>query len=128
MGTVLGVMIARWAAHDTAKTGIRYPANRRPHRTFKSIATAKEDATMRLMTMTAISLLVAAPIMSVGVQARADNNDWVGRAQQFMNGHANDSDRDRDRDAYERGRQDEMRHQQAEQNRYRYRHNDDDRD
>ncbi|HTI80569.1 MAG TPA: hypothetical protein VL614_08995 [Acetobacteraceae bacterium] len=75
--------------------------------------------------MTALSLLVAAPLMSIGIPARADNNDWMGRAQQFLKNGSND--RDRDQDAYERGRQDEMRHQQAEQNRYRYRHNDDDR-
>ncbi len=82
---------------------------------------------MRLMTMTALGLLVAAPLMSVGAPARADNgNDWMGRAQQLMNNRSDD--RDRDRDAYERGRQDEMRHQQAQQNQYRYRHGDDDRD
>jgi hypothetical protein len=41
---------------------------------------------MRLMHMTAVSLLVAAPLMSIGVPARADNNnDWLGRAQQLMN-------------------------------------------
>lgn len=83
---------------------------------------------MRMMTMTALGLVVAAPLMSIGVPARADNNDLMGRAQQFLNNGSNDRDRDRDRDAYERGRQDEMRHQQAQQNRYRYRHNDDDRD
>ena len=81
---------------------------------------------MRLMNMTALCLVIAAPLMSVGAPARADNNDLMGRAQQFMNGRGDD--RDRDRDAYDRGRQDEMRRQQAEQDRYRYRHRDDDRD
>lgn len=83
---------------------------------------------MRLLNMTALCLLVAAPLMSVGVPARADNNDLMGRAQQFLNNRGDD--RDRDRDAYERGRRDEMQRQQAEQNRYHYRnrHNDDDRD
>ena len=83
---------------------------------------------MRLLNMSALCLLVAAPLMSVGVPARADNNDLMGRAQQFLNNRGDD--RDRDRDAYERGRRDEMQRQQAEQNRYhdRYRHNDDDRD
>ena len=78
---------------------------------------------MRLMSTTAI-LLVAAPLMSVGAPAQADNNDWMGRAQQLLNNRGDD----RDRDAYERGRQDEMRHQQAEQDRYRSRRNDGDRE
>ena len=79
---------------------------------------------MRLMNMTALCLLVAAPLIPVGAPARADNNDLMGRAQQFMNGRGDD----RDRDAYDRGRHDEMRRQQAEQDRYHYRHHDDDRD
>ena len=81
---------------------------------------------MRVMSTTAAFLLVAAPLMCIGASARADNNDWMGRAQQFLNNRGDDHDRDRD--AYERGRQDEMRHQQAEQDRYRYRHNDSDRE
>ena len=79
---------------------------------------------MRLMTTTVLSLLVAAPLMCIGAPARADNNDWMGQAQQFLNNRGNDQNRD----AYERGREDEMRRQQADQDRYRYRRNDDDRD
>ena len=79
---------------------------------------------MRLITTMALGVLVAAPLVSLGAPARADNNDWMGRAQQFFNNNQGN-----DRDAYERGRDDEMRHQQAEQDRYRYRHrNDYDRD
>lgn len=79
---------------------------------------------MRLINTTALCLLVAAPLMSIGAPAQADNNDSTGQAQRFLNNRGDD--RDRDRDAYKRGRQDEMRRQQAEQHRYHYRRNDDD--
>jgi hypothetical protein len=72
---------------------------------------------MRTITMLASSLLIAAPLVSVGTPVRADNNDFMGQAQRFLNNNKGD-----DRDSYERGREDEMRRQQAEQDRGHYRH------
>jgi hypothetical protein len=74
---------------------------------------------MRPITMLASSLLIAAPLLSIGSPARADNNDFVGQAQRFLNNRGDDRDA---RNSYERGREDEMRRQQAEQDRNRYRH------
>jgi hypothetical protein len=70
---------------------------------------------MRCITKVAASLLVAAPLLSIGSPARADNNDFMGQAQRFLNNKGDDHD------SYERGREAEMRRQQAERNRDRYR-------
>jgi hypothetical protein len=55
------------------------------------------------------ALLTAALVASVGTPAaRADNNDFMGQAQRFLNSKGDD------RDAYQRGRDDEIRRQRAE--------------
>ena len=60
------------------------------------------------------ALLIAVPLASVGTPAaRADNSDFMGQAQRFLNNKGDD------RDAYQRGRDDEIRRQQAERDRYR---------
>jgi hypothetical protein len=72
---------------------------------------------MRLITIATCCIMAFAPLMTPGTPARADNNDFMGKAQRFFNNDNNN--RSDDRDAYERGRMDEMRRQQAEQDRYR---------
>ena len=73
---------------------------------------------MRPITIVVSGLLLAAPLVSLGTPAQADNgNNFVGQAQRFMN------NRDNDR-GYERGRDDEMRRQQAERNGYGSRRDD----
>jgi hypothetical protein len=73
---------------------------------------------MRPITMLASSLLIAAPLLSIGSPARAADNDFVGQAQRFLNKGGDDRDA---RNSYDRGREDEMRRQQAEQDRNHYR-------
>jgi hypothetical protein len=63
----------------------------------------------------AAALLIAVPLASVGTPAaRADNNDFMGQAQRFLNNKGDD------RDAYQRGRDDEIRRQRAERDRSRW--------
>jgi len=69
---------------------------------------------MRFTATLSAALLIAVPLASVGTPAaRADNNDFMGQAQRFLNNKGDD------RDAYQRGRDDEIRRQQAERDRYR---------
>jgi len=74
---------------------------------------------MRFITITASVCLIAAPLVSLGTPARADDNDFMGQAKRFLNNGENGGDRN----AYERGRSDEMRRQQAERDGHRYRRN-----
>ncbi len=74
---------------------------------------------MRPITILASSLLIAVPLLSIGTPVQADNNNFMGQAQRFLNNKGDD------RDSYERGREDEMRRQQAEQDRSRYRRDHD---
>jgi hypothetical protein len=74
---------------------------------------------MRPITMVASGLLLAAPLVSFGPPAQADNgNNFVGQAQRLLN------NRDDDR-GYDRGRDNEMRRPQAERDGYGYRRDDD---
>jgi len=68
---------------------------------------------MRVTTLVACGILAAAPLLSIAMPARADN-DFLGQAQRFLNGN-----NDNDRDAYERGRQDQIRRQQQAERDYR---------
>ena len=69
---------------------------------------------MRFTATLSAALLIAVPLASVGTPAaRADNNDFVGQAQRFLN------NKDDDRDAYQRGRDDEIRRQRAGRDQYR---------
>ena len=69
---------------------------------------------MRFTATLSAALLIAVPLASVGTPAaRADNNDFMGQAQRFLNNKGDD------RDAYQHGRDDEIRRQQAERDRYR---------
>lgn len=76
---------------------------------------------MRSVTLLVTSVLVAAPLVTLGTPARAANNDVLEQAQRFMN---NDNSKNDNRDAYERGRDDEMRRQQAQQENTRSRRDD----
>jgi hypothetical protein len=69
---------------------------------------------MRFTATLAAALLIAVPVASVGTPAaRADNNDFMGQAQRFLNNKGDD------RDACRRGRDDEIRRQRAETGQYR---------
>jgi hypothetical protein len=75
---------------------------------------------MRAIPAFAACLLTAVPLLAFGPLAHADNNDFLGQAQRFLNNNnGNDN-----RDSYERGREDEMRRQQAERDRDRYQRDD----
>ncbi len=76
---------------------------------------------MRAIPALTACLLTAAPLLAFGPPAHADNNDFMGQAQRFLNGNNNGND---NRDSYERGRDDEMRRQQAERDRDHYRRDD----
>jgi hypothetical protein len=69
---------------------------------------------MRFTATLSAALLIAGPLASGGTPAaRADNNDFMGQAQRFLNNKGDD------RDAYQRGRDDEIRRQRAERDRHR---------
>ncbi|HJU27441.1 MAG TPA: hypothetical protein VJ722_12250, partial [Rhodanobacteraceae bacterium] len=80
---------------------------------------------MRLINIVAAGLLAVGPIFAFSSPARAEPNDLLGRAQQFLNNNNNNNSQS-NQDAYERGRQDEMRREQAQRDR-RYRRDDDQR-
>jgi hypothetical protein len=69
---------------------------------------------MRLTTTIAVGLLAAGPLLPLCQPAHAQQNDLLGRAQQFLNNNNNDQS---SRDAYERGREDQMRREQAQRDR-----------
>jgi hypothetical protein len=80
---------------------------------------------MRPITMVASGLLLAAPLVSLGSTAHADNgSNFVGQAQRFLNNRNDDRGYERPRDDDRtlnnaRGRDDETRRQQAERPGYR---------
>jgi hypothetical protein len=73
----------------------------------------KENDAMRRIAVIVSSLVIAAPLLSLGTGrfAQADTNDFMGQAKQFMNNRGDD------RDSYDRGRDDETRRQQAQRDR-----------
>jgi hypothetical protein len=69
---------------------------------------------MRRVTTMALGLLIAAPVASFGLHARAAGNDPNGQVQGFVNNRGNDHD------AVQTGRDDQTRRRQAERDRYRW--------
>jgi hypothetical protein len=69
---------------------------------------------MRPFTASLLGLTVALPLGFATVPARADNDNVLGRAQEFFQNWGNNSN---DRNAYERGRQDEWQRNQARRDR-----------
>lgn len=67
---------------------------------------------MRLTTAIAAGVLTAGPMFAFSPAAHAEQNDLLGRAQQYLN-----NNNQGDQNAYERGRQDEMRREQADRSR-----------
>jgi hypothetical protein len=76
---------------------------------------------MRLISITAAFLLGTGPLFAVCAPAHADQNDLLGRAQQFLNSN---NDNRSNQNAYERGRDDERRREQAQRDPRERRDND----
>jgi hypothetical protein len=75
---------------------------------------------MRLINIVATGVLAIGPLFAFSSPTHAEQNDLLGRAQQFLNNNNSPSDQD----TYQRGRQDEMRREQAQRDRNYRRDND----